>query len=277
MDDMNGTNRNPLTIREWACIALLVIMVIILINRQVTIVQLRNANLRLQTQDQQLDTQVKQLQNTPEHLFAQAAEAQKAKQYDSALNQYDQLVVKYPISAEAQQAKQRIASIHQQVAVEKAAAETAAQRQRTAAEAETKHQKAVADAKQRAIEESIKPPLRLMKAMVTFNSIDNPEARVVVRNVSRKTVDAFTVGIYCYSRFGDPVNHYVDDTNKFGGMAQETIRPGQTIGADHGWTLYGHDNTAKIKAVLEKVHMTDGSVWKPKSGQEVAIWGTSHR
>ena len=124
---------------------------------------------------------------------------------------------------------------------------------------------------------SIKPPLDLVKAWITFNAIDNPEARLVVKNVSKKTVDAYTVGIYCYDRYGKPVEHYLNDTHRFGGLSQTTIKPGATYGWNSYWTLHGYENTAKISVVLEDVHMTDGSTWTPKEGQRVAIEGVSKR
>jgi len=121
------------------------------------------------------------------------------------------------------------------------------------------------------------PPLKLLKALVTFNAIDNPEARVIVKNVSKKTVDAYDLGIYCFDRYGDPVNHYLYDTNRFGALSQNTIKPGQSFGSNSYWTLYGHENTAKIKVVLEKVHFTDGTTWIPAEGQEVFVEGVSKK
>jgi hypothetical protein len=126
-------------------------------------------------------------------------------------------------------------------------------------------------------EKSNGAPLELLRALITFNSIDNPEARVLVKNVSQKIIDAYTVGIYCYDRFGDRVKHYASDTNRFGGLSQTTIKPGQTEGNDSYWTLYGHENTAKITVVLEKVHMTDGTVWSPQENQKISIEGQANR
>lgn len=90
-------------------------------------------------------------------------------------------------------------------------------------------------------------------------------------------MDAFTIGIYCYDRYGDEVKHYLNDTNRFGGISQHTIKPSKSHGYNSYWTLHGHENTSKIKVVLEKVHMTDDSVWEPVKDQEVWIEGESSK
>ncbi|MBP2651621.1 MAG: hypothetical protein H6Q74_2446 [Firmicutes bacterium] len=116
-------------------------------------------------------------------------------------------------------------------------------------------------------------PLELVEAEVKLNDSGNPEARVVVKNISPKTVDAYMVGIFCYDRFGDKVKPYAQGSNRFSGINQRTVRPGQTFGDDYYWTLRGHENTTKIEVVLEKVHFTDGTMWIPKAGQRIAIKG----
>lgn len=119
---------------------------------------------------------------------------------------------------------------------------------------------------------SSRSPAYFVAAGVTFNEIGNPEATVYLKNISSNTIDAYTVGIYCYNRFGNAVNHYTYNTNRCGGLSQNTINPDDT---DYSiWTLYGHENTAKIKVVLEKVHFTNGKTWYPK-GKAISIEGVS--
>jgi hypothetical protein len=129
----------------------------------------------------------------------------------------------------------------------------------------------------KAQKEQAKPPLELIKAWVGHNIIGNPEAHVIVKNASKKKVDAFTIGIYCYDRFDKAVNEYGVGSNRFGGLSQNTISPGKTFGYNRYWTLFGHENTAKIKVELEQVHMTDGTTWTPQGNQKITIEGVSKK
>ncbi|RKD20959.1 hypothetical protein BEP19_14835 [Ammoniphilus oxalaticus] len=115
-----------------------------------------------------------------------------------------------------------------------------------------------------------KPPLELLKSWVTFNSIGNPEARIRLKNITNKSVDAFDVKILTFDNYNQPVNHYLYKENIFSGVSQDIINPGITTGDNYYWTLHGHDNTTKIKTVLVRVHFTDDSVWEnPNWSQEV--------
>jgi hypothetical protein len=118
-----------------------------------------------------------------------------------------------------------------------------------------------------------KPPLEFVEAWIQLNIISNPEARVVVRNVSNRTVDAYTLDIYCYDRFDTPVNDILHHSNQYPVIAQKTIGPGGTYGYNSYWTLHSHETTTKIHVVLVKVHFTDGDTWTPAHGQEVSIDG----
>ncbi|QQS37037.1 MAG: hypothetical protein IPM56_03530 [Ignavibacteriales bacterium] len=116
-------------------------------------------------------------------------------------------------------------------------------------------------------------PLYFHKASVTFNSIDNPEAYISLRNISEKTIDAYTLKILCYDRFDNPVKDGLYGDNNFGAISQETISP---LSYNSGkWTLYGHENTAKIKVFIDKVHFTDGTTWRPSKGKNPTIEGKS--
>jgi outer membrane murein-binding lipoprotein Lpp len=212
--------------------------------------KLKSENAALSTKVQQLEKELAEIKNSPQMRYAKAAELEK-NNLDAAIGEYSTLINQYPNSEEAKNAKIRVAKLEQI----------------------KKDEQEKAEAKKREYEESIKPPLTLIEAQVTLNAIDNPEARVIVQNTSRKTVDAFTVGIYCYDRYGSPVNHYAYKNNRYGGLSQVTISPGQTTGYNYRWTLHGHENTAKIKVVLEKVHMTDDTVWTPQAGREISVEG----
>lgn len=209
----------------------------------------------LQKENSDLKQQNEKLINSSSYLYSEAVSYFQDSKYDDAKKMFTNIISKYPNSEEAKNSKVKITEIDKKVADIKKAEEE----------------------KKRAYEESIKPPLQLVKTWVGFNSIDNPEAYLVVKNISKKTIDAFNVGVYCFDRYDNPVNHYLYDTNKFGGISQDTIKPGQSHGYNNYWTLFGHENTSKIKVVLEKVHMTDGTEWVPANGQEISINGKSSK
>lgn len=105
-------------------------------------------------------------------------------------------------------------------------------------------------------------PVWFLDASISFNAIDDPEAKISLMNISSKIIDAYTVDIYCYDRFGRPVVHYAHDSNVFGGKSKDTIQPGDTDKA--AWRLHGHENTSKIKVFIREVHFSDGGTWSPK-------------
>ena len=44
-----------------------------------------------------------------------------------------------------------------------------------------------------------------------------------------------------------------------------------------GWTLHGHDTTAKVTVTLLRVKLADGQEWVPKEGESVVISGESRK
>lgn len=221
-------------------------------------------NKGLQSQINELKTENNNLKNTSSYLYAKGIQFESENKLNDALNTFKELVSKYPQSIEVGQANAKINSINKIIADAKVAEDKRI--------AEEKRQ---AELKQKEYDKSIQPPLQLISAKVTFNAIDNPEASAVVKNISNKTVDAYDIAFYCYNRYDEPVNHYLHNTNIYNGTSQNTIKPYETAGDGYVWTLYGHETTAKVKAVLMRVHMTDGSVWTPKEGQEVSVRGVS--
>ncbi len=234
------------------------------LNNQLSTLQVENG--KMKDEIKQLQKENEDLKNQPQNRFAKGVELESKNQLEDALNEFKDLVSKYPLSSEAKQGSNKIKEIQKKIADIKKAEEI-----------KIAGQKKIEEQKKQEEDEKIKPPLQLVKAMITFNAISNPEASVVVKNVSKKTVDAYTIGIYCYDRYDQPVNHYLYNTNLFEGISQHTVKPSKSIGYDYIWTLYGYENTSKIEAVLEKVHMTDGTVWEPIEGQKVSIKGTSSK
>ncbi|HUT57066.1 MAG TPA: PDZ domain-containing protein [Phycisphaerae bacterium] len=142
----------------------------------------------------------------------------------------------------------------------------------------SRHQITVTPDTMEAVLESAKAcPLSLVSARVGYNVIGQPMVSVTVKNIAPEDVVAYSVDIHCWDRFDRPVIHsMLRNDNVFGGISQKTIGPGQTAGGDSEWTLHGHDNTAKVKVVLTKVRLKDGSEWTPGE-KEVSITAESNR
>ena len=103
--------------------------------------------------------------------------------------------------------------------------------------------------------------IKITDIEVHDNSIGTPEAYASFKNVGTKDIDAFEVDIYCYDNYDRKVKHYAYGTNIFGGISQELLKVGH-VDDNSYWTLYGHDNTTKIKVVLRSVHFIDGTIWE---------------
>lgn len=107
-------------------------------------------------------------------------------------------------------------------------------------------------------------PLCFIDVEVTYNIIGNPEVNVIPQNVSSKGIDAYTIQVYCYDNFNKPVNHNLKQTNLFSAISQDYQAPYRDNYLASTWTLYGHENTTKVKVYLVKVHFWDGTTWTPK-------------
>jgi hypothetical protein len=110
-------------------------------------------------------------------------------------------------------------------------------------------------------------PIKFTSINVDYNSIGNPVACLFAKNLTEKTIDAYELDIYCYDNYDRPVKHYLYKNNIQRGIYQNDddealILPGEIKGTS--WTLYGRENTTKVKATLRTVHFTDGTTWKRK-------------
>ena len=105
-------------------------------------------------------------------------------------------------------------------------------------------------------------PLVISTQRISNNSIGEALSSVTAKNTSAKTIDAFTIYVYCYDNFNHRVNHYVDGTNIFQGIKQDKIKPNESINStDYYWTMHGFDNTTKIETVVKEIHYTDNTSW----------------
>ncbi len=105
--------------------------------------------------------------------------------------------------------------------------------------------------------------MALSEASVSFNAIGIPEANLSVYNITDKEIDAYEISILYYENFNRPVNHYLYRVNRFKGLSQDTIQPGDESSGT--WTLYGHENTTKINILLKSVQYKKHGVWYPKN------------
>ncbi len=120
-------------------------------------------------------------------------------------------------------------------------------------------------------------PLSLETASLGYNIIGEPTVRLVVRNIAPVDVVAYKVDIHCFDRFDNPVRCSIPpDGNVFRGIAQETVKPGETSGQLSYWTLHFYDNTARVTVVLTKVRLEDGSEWESDQRQ-ISISAESRR
>lgn len=102
-------------------------------------------------------------------------------------------------------------------------------------------------------------PLEVTKTSVTEDSIGTPVANVTVKNVSKKTIDAYEVVIKTFNSFGEPSNGSLRD-NAFVGTSDEHLATG--IITTNSWKLYSYQTATKIEASIHRVHFTDGTIWE---------------
>lgn len=107
-------------------------------------------------------------------------------------------------------------------------------------------------------------PVEIVSAVVTKDVINQPEADVVVKNGTKKTIAALKIRFLVYTKFDEPVKNafsFTDDSNEYVGIAQQDdILPGAKKSLS--WQLTGFDTAGKVKAELYQVKFTDGSEWK---------------
>ncbi|WP_259015876.1 DUF5780 domain-containing protein [Emticicia fluvialis] len=116
--------------------------------------------------------------------------------------------------------------------------------------------------KQNAKQKVNDPPLAINSVDLKYNSVSTPEASVVVSNLSTETIDRYEVTIACYDGYNRPVNHPVRKNNRFRGVYQVKLAPGQANVLGN-WILEGHDNATRIVVSLVSVRFADGKTWKP--------------
>jgi len=108
-------------------------------------------------------------------------------------------------------------------------------------------------------------PVAVISGEITIDSANVKYLDMSVRNVSKKSIDAYQVQVLCYDRYGKPVRHYVYRTNIFKGQSQTVISPD---GYDSSsWYLHGFDLVSEARIRIISVHYQDGSIWKRKTSE----------
>jgi len=114
-------------------------------------------------------------------------------------------------------------------------------------------------------------PLKLLAPRMARNSLDEKELYVRVENIAPQAIVAFEVRVYCYDRFGDPVEGLLGSGNGLLLIFQEKrIAPGKTL-EDSYHTLHFRELTTKVKIVMVRILFENGEAWKPKPGDEISL------
>lgn len=102
-------------------------------------------------------------------------------------------------------------------------------------------------------------PIDFTSSSITTDSIGYPEFNVVIKNKSKKTIDAIEIITKFTNNFGDPVNEYgIADKPYFKGRLQEKITPGAST--DGSWSIMSFSGATKIKDLeVYRIHYTDGT------------------
>jgi len=103
-------------------------------------------------------------------------------------------------------------------------------------------------------------PLKIQGKSITYNAIGVPEANVVLKNVSDKTIDAIKVRIYPYDTYDNRVYNFGGE-GTFKGIAQR-INIDPNYRDAYTWTLNLFDNATKFNVEVYSVHFTDGTTWE---------------
>ena len=117
-------------------------------------------------------------------------------------------------------------------------------------------------------------PLVALRTIVRRNSAGTSEVTLMVRNRSRKTIDAFRFSTELFNGFNERiVSRDVrlfrrgTDPNFRGAANDATVRPGQErrVGT---WSAFDHEGAVKGITTITQVHFSDNSTWEGAARQE---------
>ena len=108
-------------------------------------------------------------------------------------------------------------------------------------------------------------PLKIERAIITHNSIDEPVLVVQLSNISTLNIAAYIIEIFCFNKFDDPVLG-LNNSNRISAIGQSTIKvfekTRQTI------TLHFRDTVGKLKISVIRVKFNDGNEWNRKQNED---------
>jgi len=106
---------------------------------------------------------------------------------------------------------------------------------------------------------SQKCPLKIYGYEISYNSIGIPEVTLKYKNKGTKIIKAFSVKIYCYNAYNEPLTPF--GKSYYAGISDdENLKPNETN--DSTWTMNLFDTTKKVKVKIYKVLFSDGTIWK---------------
>lgn len=107
-------------------------------------------------------------------------------------------------------------------------------------------------------------PLKIVGSSVVTNSLNYPDAKIKLTNLTEKRIVSFELSFSCVDAYNDPVNRSFTTSNRFYGMANDiSIYAGETY--TFTWDLFSFSSTSKISNIkIDKVAFSDGTVWKRK-------------
>lgn len=111
-------------------------------------------------------------------------------------------------------------------------------------------------------------PVSLESLLIVKNSVKTPNAKLHVKNVTSKNIDALKVTFYATNGFDEWIRKGGNIENEQ--IAQNfLLQPNDTIQLE--WNLYGLDEGVNFMARVTSVHFADGTTWRTTDDQYVSV------
>lgn len=106
-------------------------------------------------------------------------------------------------------------------------------------------------------------PLVFLAAEISYDMEGTPVLRLLVQNLTHKTIGPYTIEVYCYDNDNRPVNHEKKGTNLFVGKSQFLTQCLWNTYFPDSWELKGYPKATRLKIYLRQVDFWDGASWIP--------------
>ena len=111
-------------------------------------------------------------------------------------------------------------------------------------------------------------PVSLESLLIVKNSVKTPNAKLHVKNITSKKIDAMKVTFYATNGFDEWIRE--GERIEHEQIAQNfLLQPNDTIQLE--WNLYGLDDGVNFMARVTSVHFTDGTTWRTTDDQYVSV------